>query len=57
MKAEQAREMAAQIEFNFEDIREKCDKYIEQTKEKAKKILLDAHEEGKRIHQKSNKII
>lgn len=53
MKAEQAREMAAQIEFNFEDIRQKCDNYIEQTREKAKQILLEAHEEGKRIHQKS----
>lgn len=51
LKANDVRELGSRIAFNFEDLKQRCDDYIEQTRTKARQMLLDAEAETERIRK------
>lgn len=53
VKASDARDMANVVDFNFEDIRSKCDAYIESTKQKATQMLAAAKSECDSIREEA----
>lgn len=49
VKLEEQGSQSAHVAFNFEDIRVKCDAFIEQTRHKASQMLIEAHEAGEKL--------
>jgi flagellar assembly protein FliH len=46
LKAHDARSLGAKVAFNFEDLRQRCDAFIAQTKEQARQILTETRAES-----------
>ncbi|MDA1014550.1 MAG: FliH/SctL family protein [Planctomycetota bacterium] len=53
LKAESARDLHASVEFNFDDIRQKCDEFIRSTQERATQILSTAQTESVTIREQA----
>jgi flagellar assembly protein FliH len=49
LKAHDARNIGSKVAFNYEDLRQRCDQYIEQISAQAKQILLDARAEADQL--------
>jgi hypothetical protein len=49
VKLEEQGSESAHVAFNFEDIRQKCDEFIEQTRAKAAQMLVQAHEDAEKV--------
>jgi len=53
LKAHDARNIGSKVVFNYEDLRQRCDKYIEQIGAQAKQILLDAQAEAEQLRSQA----
>ncbi len=51
VKLEEFGSDSAHVAFNFEDIRQKCEAFIEQTQAKATQMLVQAHADGEKIKE------
>ncbi len=49
VKLEELAQGTPHVAFNFDDIRERCENFIEQTREKTTQMLLKAHEDGEKV--------
>jgi len=53
LKAESVRGLGSKVVFNFDDLRERCDAYIEQTRAQAVQIVGDAQAQAQEIRQRA----
>jgi len=53
LKAHDARSLDAKVAFNYEDLRDRCDKYIEEIRLQARQILTDAQSDAERIRREA----
>ena len=53
LKVDEARNLAAQSNFNFQDIREKCEAFLAQTRQKAEEVIVNAQQEAELLRAKA----
>ncbi len=53
LKAYDARNAGSKVAFNYEDLRQRCDNYIEQISAQAKQILLNAQAEAEQLRSQA----
>lgn len=55
MKAETLRGLGSKVAFNYEDLRQRCDTYIEEIRNQAKQILTDAQQQAEQLRAEAEK--
>ena len=53
LKAETARTLQSSVEFNFDDIRQKCDEFVQSTQQRATQMLSQAQAESAAIREQA----
>lgn len=53
LKAEDIRGLGSKVAFNFEDIRGRCDSYVEQVRQQTRSMIASAQAEADQIRQKA----
>ena len=53
LKADNVRHLGTKVAFNYEDLRQRCDKYIEQIRAQAKQILTDAQLQAEGVRKRA----
>ena len=54
VKAQQFRGLGAQIAFNYDDLREQCDRYVKQARAKADRLLEEARRQAEHLRRKAH---
>ena len=55
MKADALRGAGSKIVFNYDDLRQQCDEYVERTRQQTQKLLLDAHAEAEELRTQARR--
>lgn len=53
VKADEARGLGSKIAFNYEDLRRRCDDYMEQVRSRARQMIEDAHAEADTLRKQA----
>lgn len=53
LKADNVRHLGTKVAFNYEDLRQRCDTYIEQIRAQAKQILTDAQIQAEEVRRRA----
>jgi len=53
LKAESLRGLGAKIAFNYDDLRQRCDEYIEKVRQQAQQLITEAHAEAETIRSQA----
>ena len=54
LKANALRGLGSKVAFNFEDLKQRCDNYVEQVRQQAQQILIDAQQEANLLREKAH---
>lgn len=55
LKADSVRGMGAKVVFNYDDLRQRCDDFVTQTREQARQVVGDAQREAEAIRAQARK--